>query len=85
MGVVNLNHGIVRQIVEGGTFGQSLIQYQARSVAYHEILLIDAEYAACPVAVIGIEKKGEVFFNVRLVEGYPSVTSSSLRVSTSKR
>ena len=70
MGVVDLDDRIVWQVVKGGTLCRCLGQYETGRVADHEILLVNAQYLACPVAVIRIEEQGKILADIRLVKGY---------------
>ena len=66
--VVDLDRSIVGQVVEIASASDALFQDQLRSVAHHEILLIDAEQFSCLVAVVRVEEKGEVLRDLFFVK-----------------
>ena len=68
MGVIDLDDSIVGQIIEIGAFRSGFLQDQSCGIAYHEILLINAQEPSFLVAVIGIEKQCQVFSHVRFVK-----------------
>ena len=71
VGVIDLDNSIVGQVVKGGALCRCLVQYEAGSVAYHEVLLVNAQYLACPVAVVRVEEQGQVLPDIGLVKGNP--------------
>ena len=54
MGIIDLNHCIIRQIVEIASFSFALIQNILRAAADHKILLVNPQLAAILVTVIRI-------------------------------
>ena len=69
MGVIDLDDSIVGQVIEIRAFCSGLFQDQPCGVAYHEILLVDAQDPSLPVAVIGVEEQSQVFGYIRFVKG----------------
>ena len=67
--VIDLDHGVVRQIVEIGALGRCLLEDQLGGAAHHEILLVNPQDAALIVAVVRIEEEGQVLCNIGLVKG----------------
>ena len=68
VGVVNLDGGVVRKVVEVAAAVHTLIEHELRGVAHHEVLLIDAEDATTLVGVVGIEEEREVLGDLTLVK-----------------
>ena len=69
MGVINLDHGVVWQIMKSGALGRCLLEDQLGGAAHHEILLVNPQDAALIVAVVRIEEEGQVPCNIGLVKG----------------
>ena len=69
MGVIDLDHRIIGQIVEGGAFFKGFCQDQPGGIADHKILLADAQHLSGPVAVIRVQEQGQVLLNIGLVKG----------------
>ena len=68
MGIINLNHRVIWQIVKGTPFFLALIQNQLRSVADHKILLINPKLPPLIITVIWIEEQGQIFGNILFVK-----------------
>ena len=68
MRVVDLDHGVVGQIVQVAAALDGLVDQELGGVARHEVLLVDAKQAALLIGIIRIEEQGEVLGDFRLVE-----------------
>ena len=66
--VVNLDHGVVGQIVQVAAALDGLVDQELGGVAHHEVLLVDAKQAALLVGIVGVEEQGEVLGDLGLVE-----------------
>ena len=66
--VVNLDHGVVGQIVQIAAALDGLIDQELGGVAHHEVFLVDAKQAALLVGIVGVEEQGEVLGDLGLVE-----------------
>ena len=66
--VVDLDHGVVGQIVQVAAALDGLVDQELGGVAHHEVLLVDAKQAALLIGIIRIEEQGEVLGDLRLVE-----------------
>ena len=66
--VVNLDHGVVGQIVQVAAALDGLVDQELGGVAHHEVFLVDAKQAALLVGIVGVEEQGEVFGDLGLVE-----------------
>ena len=68
MGIVNLDGGVIGQVMvvaaAGGAFGQN----QLGTGADHQILLVDAQHAACFVGIVRVQEQGQVFVNGGFIE-----------------
>ena len=69
VGVIDLDGGVVRQVVIIAAPGGALVQQELGAGADHEILLVNAQQAARLVGVIGIEEQCQVLTDAALVEG----------------
>ena len=79
--VVNLDHGIVGQIVQIAAALDGLVDQELGGVAHHEVFLVDAKQAALLVGIVGVEEQGEVLGDLGLVEvdgaaGYQAVVDA---------
>ena len=68
MRVVDLDHGVVGQIVQVAAALDGLVDQELGGVARHEVLLVDAKQAALLIGIIRIEEQGEVLGDFGLVE-----------------
>ena len=68
MGVIDLDHRIVRQIVEIASLRHALVKDELCAAADHEILLIDTQQPSLLVAVVRIEEQRQVFLNVFFIK-----------------
>ena len=68
VGVVDLDGGVVGQIMVVTAAGGALGQNQLGPGGNHQVLLVDAQTASGLVGVIGIQEKRQVFVDVGLVE-----------------
>jgi len=68
MRIVDLDHGVVGQIVQVTAALDSLVDQELGSVAHHEVLLVDAKQTALLVGIIRIEEQGEVLGDLGLIE-----------------
>ena len=66
--VVDLDHGIVGQVVQVAAALDGLIDQELSGITHHEVLLVDAKQAALFVGIIRIEEQGEVLGDLGLVE-----------------
>ena len=66
--VVDLDHRVVREIIELASPGHALIQDELSAAADHEILLVNAQKPPLFVAVVRIEEESQVLFNVFLIK-----------------
>lgn len=53
--VVNLDHGVVGQIVQVAAALDGLVDQELGGVAHHEVFLVDAKQAALFVGIVGVE------------------------------
>ena len=68
VGIVDLDGGVVGQVVIVAAAGGTLGQNQLRTGGNHQVLLVDAQAAARLVAVVRVQKQRQVFVDVGLVE-----------------
>ena len=68
MRIVDLDHGVVGQIVQVTAALDGLVDQELGSVAHHEVLLVDAKQTALLVGIIRIEEQGEVLGDLGLIE-----------------
>ena len=68
MRIVDLDHGVVGQIVQVTAALDSLVDQELGSVTHHEVLLVDAKQTALLVGIIRIEEQGEVLGDLGLIE-----------------
>ena len=66
--VVDLDHGVVGQIMQVAAALDGLVDQELGGIAHHEILLIDAKQAALLVGIVGVQEQGEVLGDLGLVE-----------------
>ena len=66
--VVDLDDGVVGEVVQVASALERLVDDQLRGVAHHEVLLVDAQQAAVGVGVVGVEEQREVLCERGLVE-----------------
>ena len=66
--IVDLDHGVVGQIVQVAAALDGLVDEELGGVAHHEVLLVDAKQAALLIGIIRIEEQGEVLGDLGLVE-----------------
>ena len=79
--VVNLDHGVVGQIVQVAAALDGLVDQELGGVAHHEVFLVDAKQTALLVRIVGVEEQGEVLGDLGLVEvdgaaGYQAVVDA---------
>src|SRR5699024_3487676 len=68
VGVVDLDGHMVAESAGGIATGGQLVQDQLGAGRHHEILLVDPQQLAVPVAVVGVEEGGQAVGDVPLVE-----------------
>ena len=68
MGVVDLDGGVVGEVVQVAAPRDALIQDQARGVGHHEVLLVHAQQAPLLGAVVGVQEQGEAAGDIPCVE-----------------
>ena len=68
MGVVDLDGHMAAEGVGGVAPGGQLVQDQLGAGRHHEILLVDPQQLAVPVAVVGVEEGGQAVGDVPLVK-----------------
>ena len=66
--VIDLDHGIIRQIIKIASFCRALVKDKLCSRAYHKVLLIDTEQSSLFVTVVRIEEQREVLLYIIFVE-----------------
>ena len=66
--VIDLDHGVVGQVVQVAAALDGLVDQELGGVAHHEVFLVDAKQAALLVGIIRIEEQGEVLGDLGLVE-----------------
>ena len=66
--VVDLDHGVVGQVVQIATALDGLVDQELGGIAHHKVLLVDAKQTALLVGIIRIEEQGEVLGDLGLVE-----------------
>ena len=66
--VVDLDHGVVGQVVQVAAALDGLVNQELGGIAHHEVLLVDAKQATLLVGIIRIEEQGEVLGDLGLVE-----------------
>jgi len=69
VGVVDLDSGVVCQIMEVAAPGGALGQNELRTGGDHQILLVHPQTAAGLVGIVRVEEEGQVLINSGLVEG----------------
>ena len=69
VGVVDLDGGVIGQVVVVAAAGSALGQDQLGTGRDHQVLLVHAQTAACLVGVIRVEEQGQVLVDGGLVEG----------------
>ena len=66
--VVDLDDGVVGQIVQVAAALDGLVDQKLGGVAHHEVFLIDTKQAALLVGIIRVQEQGEVLGDLGLVE-----------------
>ena len=66
--IVDLDHGVVGQVVQVAAALDGLVDEELGGVAHHEVLLVDAKKTALLIGIIRIEEQGEVLGDLGLVE-----------------
>ena len=69
VGVVDLDGGVVRQIMEVAAPGGALGQNELCTGRDHQVLLVHPQTAACLVGIVRVEEEGQVLVDGSLVEG----------------
>ena len=68
MGVIDLNGGVIGQIVVVAAPRGALGQNQLGTGADHQILLVDAQHPTGLIGVVGVEEESQVFVDLALVK-----------------
>jgi len=68
VGIVDLDHHMLIQVMQVITFLVAFLQDQLRAVADHEILLVDTQKLSGAVTVVRIQEQGQVFLDLVLVK-----------------
>jgi len=68
MRIIDLDHGIIRQIIQVRSTLYALFQNQLSAIADHKILLIDTQFTAVIIAVIRIKEQCQIFCNLRFIK-----------------
>ena len=68
MCIVDLDYGIIRQIVKIASFCRALVENELCSRAYHKILLINTEQSSLLIAVVRIKEQRQVLLYIVFVE-----------------
>src|SRR5699024_10520339 len=69
MGVVDLNGGIVSQIMVIAAPGFTFLEDQLSACGNHEILLVDTQKTSIVVRIVRVQEKGQVLCDVFFVKG----------------
>ena len=69
VGVVDLDGGIIRQVMEVAAPGGALGQNELCTGRDHQVLLVHPQTAACLVGIVRVEEEGQVLVDGGLVEG----------------
>ena len=68
MRIVNLDHRIVRQVVQSASLCRTLVKNKLGACAHHKILLIDTEQPSLFIAVVRVEEQREILLNIFLIK-----------------
>ena len=68
MRIIDLEDCVIRQIMQVAASCDALVQDQLRTVADHEVLLIDAKLASVIVGIVRIQEQGQVLCDISLVK-----------------
>ena len=68
VGIIDLDHRIILQIVELTASCGTFVQNQLCTGGYHEILLVDAQESTGFIAVIGVEKQREILCDLGFIK-----------------
>ena len=68
MSVVDLDHRVIRQVIQSASLCFTLVQNELRARADHEILLINAKEPSLLIAVIRVEEKSQVLLYILFVK-----------------
>ena len=71
MRIIDLDGRVIWKVREGTALCLTLVKDQLRSVAYHKVLLIYPQFSSCIIAVVRIQKQGQILSNVFLIEADP--------------
>ena len=66
--VVDLDHGVIGQVVQVAAALDGLVDQELGGVAHHKVFLVDAKQAALLVGIVGVQEQGEVLSDLGLVE-----------------
>ena len=69
MGIVDLDGGIVGEIMIVATALHALLQDHLRARADHQVLLVNAQHAAGFIGIIRIEEQGQVLVDLLFIKG----------------
>ena len=68
MCIVDLDHRVIRQVIQVASLCRTLIKNELCTAAYHEVLLIDTEQSSLLITVIRIEEQRQVLLDIFFIE-----------------
>ena len=68
MGIINLNHYIIRKVMQVTASGHAFIKNQLCTGRNHKVLLINSKNTTCLITVIRIKEKSKILFNIFLIK-----------------
>ena len=78
MGIIDLDHCIIIQIIQIRTLCLCLIQNQASCVADHEILLINTKQASCVITIVRIQEQCQVLCDILFIKTNTIISNDGL-------
>ena len=66
--VVDLDHRIIRQVIQVASLCGALVENKLSSCAYHKVLLIDTEQPSLLIAVVRIKEQRQVLLNIIFIK-----------------
>ena len=79
MGVVDLDGGVVGEVVQVASSREALFQDQPRGIGHHEVLLVHAQQAPLLGAVVGVQEEREAAGDIPCVEADAGLDQSLVR------
>ena len=68
MCIVDLDHRVIRQVIQVASLCRALVENELRAAAYHEVLLVDTEQSSLLIAVVRIKEQRQVLLDVFFIE-----------------